>query len=153
MQPHPAGVLRETLPRQIALELRAGGRIQRCRLERQHRPGMVPGSCRGVVQALVHRVEAAAAVVGQAVVAAPADLLRGQPALLGQPEHGRAHGAFLHAGPRRQRDHAAQPSVAAAVRDGIAVDRDDQRLHLGLHAQRQVVEQASEVHRGNLRQL
>jgi pyruvate/2-oxoacid:ferredoxin oxidoreductase beta subunit len=141
VQHHRIGQAAEAQPGQIAqqvLALRRGGGY---RTGGDDGPLPLPGRLGVAVQAAVGGLEAAPPGFGQAVVAAPADRLRLQPAFARQPRHRGAHGALVDTQRFEQRDHAAQAGIAAAVRDGVAVDGDDQRLGLGRQARHHVFDQ------------
>ena len=59
-------------------------------------------------------------------------LVGSQPVFLRQAEHRSAHHALVEAERGAQSDETAKPSASAMVRDGIAVNRDDDRLCLRL---------------------
>src|SRR5699024_1080402 len=89
-------------------------------------PTPIPGESRRRVNALVGTFETAPAAAREAVIAAPADALRRQPAFLGQPVHGSPHQALVQAQRLQRADQAAQPDGAAAWGNGVAIHGDDQ---------------------------
>ena len=63
---------------------------------------------------------------GQAVVATPADLVDGQPAVARQSENGGANKSFANAEIRHDVDQTADPNRATPWRNGVAEDRCDE---------------------------
>ena len=91
-------------------------------------PVAVPVARRRLVDAPKRVFEAAPARAGEAVITAPADRARAEPAVAGQPEHGRSHHPRVEPQQLDQADEAAQPYGAAVRCDRVAVDRDDERI-------------------------
>ncbi|MCY1517695.1 hypothetical protein D9M68_523920 [compost metagenome] len=115
----------KTLPLQLLAHLFA---LVLGQLREHHQgPGAVPGRHIGAVDPLEGLLEPPPAGAGQAVVTASADLLRTQPAFLGQAEDGGADQPLVDAHGLQQLDQAAQPDGAAMGLDGIAIEGDDQR--------------------------
>ncbi|MNN61574.1 hypothetical protein D3C81_1768170 [compost metagenome] len=136
MRHHPRRDRAKAFPQQFPLQLLPHGGAY-ITAHHHQRPAAIPLLRFARIDALAGVQYPLQAGFRQPVVAAPPDLVRGEPVVCSQSESGRAHQPVIDAERRREADQAPQPHRLRPRRHHVAVQRHQQGIGAQLEAARQ----------------